>query len=115
MRSGLAARSSTLTLRGDAISMSFGFARLAPPRRCERLENETHFLRFRSLTRSKPPQTISASFMGPSPSLGFSQRSGFAGHQFLGIVVHRDGSALGGGSGSGIFRQGILHHIDAFP
>ena len=68
VRSGLPARSSTLTPRGEAISMSFGFDRLAPPRRCERLENETYFLRFRALTRSKPPQTIPASFMGPSPS-----------------------------------------------
>ncbi|MEM8701949.1 MAG: hypothetical protein AAGF82_09005, partial [Pseudomonadota bacterium] len=59
----------TLTLRGEAISMSFGFDRLASPPRCERLENEPHFLRFRSLTRSKPPQTLSASFMGPYPSL----------------------------------------------
>jgi len=29
------------------------------------LENAPHFLRFRSLTIGKPPQTISASFMGP--------------------------------------------------
>ncbi len=67
VRSGLPARSSTLTQRGEAISMSFGFDRLAPPPRCERLENEPHFLRFRALMRSKPSQTISASFMRPSP------------------------------------------------
>ncbi|MEL7528336.1 MAG: DUF1330 domain-containing protein, partial [Pseudomonadota bacterium] len=68
VRSGLPARSSTLTPRGEAISMSFGFDRLAPPPRCERLENEPHFLRFRALTRRKPPQTLSSSFMSPSPS-----------------------------------------------
>jgi len=67
VRSGLPARSSTLTPWGDAISMSFGFDRIAPHPRCERLENEPHFLRFRSLRRSNPPQTISASFIGPSP------------------------------------------------
>ncbi len=66
-RSGLPARSSTLTPRGEAISMFFGFDRLSSPRRCERLENELHSLRIRSLTRSKPPQTISASFLGPCP------------------------------------------------
>ncbi len=66
-RNGLPARSSTLAPRGEAISMSFGFDRLAPPPRCERLENEPHFPRFRSLRRSKPPQTISASLMSPSP------------------------------------------------
>ena len=68
VRSGLFARPAKLTPRGDAISMSFGFDRLAPPPRCERLENEGHFLRFRALTRSKPPQTITASFMSPSPN-----------------------------------------------
>ena len=66
-RSGLPARSSTLTPRGEAISMSFGFDRIAPPRRRGRLENEPHFPRFRSLRRSNPPQTISASFMSPYP------------------------------------------------
>jgi len=69
VRRGLPARSSTLTPRGDAIFMSFGFDRLAPPPRGEKLENESHFLRFRSLTRSKPPQTTSASFMGPCPGV----------------------------------------------
>ncbi|MEM8651441.1 MAG: hypothetical protein AAGF54_12985, partial [Pseudomonadota bacterium] len=54
---------------GEAISMSFGFDRLASPPRCERLENAPHFLRFRALMRRKPPQTLSASFMDPSPML----------------------------------------------
>ncbi|WP_422040428.1 hypothetical protein [Roseibium sp.] len=54
--------------------MSFGFDRLAPPPRCERLENAPHFLRFRALTRSKSPQTIFASFMSPSPSVLFKGR-----------------------------------------
>ncbi len=75
VRSGLPARSSTLTTRGEAISMSFGFDWIAPLRRRERLENEPHFLRFRSLRRSNPPQTISASFMSPSPSLRARARS----------------------------------------
>jgi hypothetical protein len=33
----------------------------------QKLENEPHFLRFRALTMTNPPQTISSSFMGPHP------------------------------------------------
>ncbi|MEM8702200.1 MAG: hypothetical protein AAGF82_10275, partial [Pseudomonadota bacterium] len=47
--SGLPARPAKLTPRGEFISMSSGFDRLAPPPRCERLENEPRFLRFRAL------------------------------------------------------------------
>ena len=65
--SGLPARSSTLTTRGEAISMSFGFDLIGPPLRRERLENEPHFLRFRSLMKTNSPQTISSSFMSLRP------------------------------------------------
>ncbi len=69
VQSGLPARSSTLTLRGEAIFMfmSFGFDPFAPPPRCERLENEGLFLRFRALMRHKPSQTIPASFVSLYP------------------------------------------------
>ncbi|WP_146048595.1 hypothetical protein [Roseibium marinum] len=48
------ARSNALTLRGETISMSYGFDRIAPPRRRERFENEPHFLHFHSLMKSNP-------------------------------------------------------------
>jgi hypothetical protein len=53
--------------QGEAISMSFGFDRIAPLLRRERLENETHFLRFHFLTRSNPLQTVSPSFVSSRP------------------------------------------------
>ncbi len=66
-QSGPDARSSALTTRCEAISMSFGFDRIGLPLRREGLENEPHFLRFRSLKKTNLTQTISTSFMGPSP------------------------------------------------
>ncbi|WP_299470468.1 hypothetical protein [uncultured Roseibium sp.] len=66
-KSGLCARSSTLTLRGEAILPSFGFGRFGHLPRRERLENEPHFLRFRSFHLAKTIQTKSTSFMGPYP------------------------------------------------
>ena len=50
VRSGLASQSSTLTPRGDAISMFIGFDRLRLLRvaKGERLEFEGHFLRLRA-------------------------------------------------------------------
>ncbi|MCK7610537.1 hypothetical protein [Roseibium sediminicola] len=46
--------------------MSFGFDRIGLPLRREKLENEPHFLRFRSWMKTNSLQTISASFMGQS-------------------------------------------------
>ena len=68
MLGGLFARSSTLTLRGEAISPSFGFDRFGHLLRRERLENEPHFLRFRSFQLTKTIQTKSSSLKGPDPS-----------------------------------------------
>nr|WP_319387337.1 hypothetical protein [uncultured Roseibium sp.] len=66
-QSGLYARSSAVTLRGEAILPSFGFGRFGHLLRRERLENEAHFLRFRSLQLVKTIQTKLTSFMGPYP------------------------------------------------
>ncbi|WP_421982922.1 hypothetical protein [Roseibium sp.] len=66
-QSGLFARSSAVTLRGKAILPSFGFGRFGHLQRRERLENEAHFLRFRSLQLVKTIQTKLTSFMGPYP------------------------------------------------
>ncbi|WP_305989490.1 hypothetical protein [Roseibium sp. MMSF_3544] len=68
VKSGLYARSSALTLRGEAILPSFGFGRFDHLLRRERLENEPHFLRFRSLPLVKTIQTKLTSFMSPYPS-----------------------------------------------
>jgi len=69
VKSGLYARSSTVTLRGEAILPSFGFVRFGHLLRRERLENEPHFLRFRSFHLAKTIQTKPTSFMGPYPKL----------------------------------------------
>ncbi|WP_421979878.1 hypothetical protein [Roseibium sp.] len=61
------ARSSAVTLRDKAILPSFGFGRFGHLPRRERLENEPHFLRFRSLQLIKTIQTKLTSFMGPYP------------------------------------------------
>nr|WP_319386382.1 hypothetical protein [uncultured Roseibium sp.] len=66
-QSGLYARSSAVTLRGKAILPSFGFGRFGHLHRRERLENESHFLRFRSSQLVKTIQTKLSSFMGPYP------------------------------------------------
>jgi len=70
VKSGLYARSSALTLRGEAILPSFGFGRFGHLLRRERLESEPHFLRFRSLPLVKTIQTKLTSLMSPYPSLG---------------------------------------------
>ncbi|POF31690.1 hypothetical protein CLV41_104260 [Roseibium marinum] len=49
--------------------MSFGFDRIGPHLRRERLENEPHFLRFRSLMKTNSTQTISFSFMSSHPRM----------------------------------------------
>nr|WP_319382598.1 hypothetical protein [uncultured Roseibium sp.] len=64
VQSGLYARSSAVTLRGKAILPSFGFGRFGHLHRRERLENEPHFLRFRSSQLIKTIQTKLTSFMG---------------------------------------------------
>nr|WP_319385448.1 hypothetical protein [uncultured Roseibium sp.] len=69
VQSGLYARSSAVTLRGEAILPSFGFGRFGHPPRRERLENEPHFLRFRFSQLIKTIQTKLTSFMGPYPGL----------------------------------------------
>ncbi|WP_421983485.1 hypothetical protein [Roseibium sp.] len=69
-QSGLYARSSAVMLRGEAILPSFGFGRFGHLPRRERLENEPHFLRFRSLEQVKTIQTKLTSFMGPYPRVG---------------------------------------------
>ncbi len=71
VQSGLYARSSAVTLRGEAILPSFGFGRFSHLQRRERLENEAHFLRFRSLQLVKTIQTKLTSFMGPYPSVSW--------------------------------------------
>ncbi|WP_421982532.1 hypothetical protein [Roseibium sp.] len=70
-KSGLYARSSAVTLRGEAILPSFGFGRFGHLLRCERLENEPHFLRFRFSQLVKTIQTKLTSFMGPHPRCAF--------------------------------------------
>ncbi|WP_422037886.1 hypothetical protein [Roseibium sp.] len=61
------ARSSAVTLRGKAILPSFGFGRFGHLLRRERLENEPHFLRFRSSQLVKTIQTKLTSIMSPYP------------------------------------------------
>ncbi|WP_422041603.1 hypothetical protein [Roseibium sp.] len=63
------ARSSAVTLRGKAILPSSGFGRFGHLHRRERLENEPHFLRFRSSQLVKTIQTKLTSFIGPYPRL----------------------------------------------
>jgi len=70
VKSGLYAWSSTVTLRGTVILPSFGFVLFGHLLRRERLENEPHFLHFRSLQLVKSIQTKSTSFMSPYPSAG---------------------------------------------
>ena len=67
-QSGLYARSSAVTLRGNAILPSFGFGRFDHLHRRETLENAPHFLRFRSSQLVKTIQTKLTSFMSPYPS-----------------------------------------------
>ncbi|WP_421983832.1 hypothetical protein [Roseibium sp.] len=69
-QSGLYARSSAVTQRGKAILPSFGFGRLGHLHRRERLENEPHFLRFRSSQLVKTIQTKLTSFVSPYPRPG---------------------------------------------
>jgi hypothetical protein len=87
VKNGLVARSSTLTLRGPAISPSFGFGRPGHLRRRERLENEPHFLRFRFWHLARTIQTKSPSFMGPYPRQWLSGRQAVrAARQFVRIA-----------------------------
>ena len=74
VQSGLFARSSTVTLRGKAILPSFGFGRFDHLLRRERLENEPHFLHFRSSQSVKTIQTKLTSFMGPYPNRAKPER-----------------------------------------
>ncbi|WP_422037898.1 hypothetical protein [Roseibium sp.] len=69
-QSGLYARSGAVTLRDEAILPSFGFGRLGHLHRRERLENEPHFLRFRSSQLVKTIQTKLTSFVSPYPRPG---------------------------------------------
>ncbi len=97
MKSGLCARSSSVTLRGNAILPSFGFGRLDHLLRRERLENEPHFLRLRSFHMVKTIQTKSASFRSPYPKVNSSQDVGYNGAVFwggLGCVRFRLGSSF---------------------